>query len=248
MEAWHIRRLRRPGGAVAGAIAVALAAPAAATAVPASVSPPTIDGTVRFGETLTCQPGTWSGDPVSFTYRWLLGGGPILQGAARTPAEGQVLPITEPSVMNGNSLSCQVTATDAQGATGRAATSASQRPEPGLVRMRITKVTQLPKGRVRIQGLVGPPVAVRAPWGDEDKVVVRRVVRKGVYAQLSRPVRVNAAGRFTVVATDTPGRKRINVDYSSGERGIWSDATATRTVRFSKGGGNVFGGGVQVGA
>jgi hypothetical protein len=88
---------------------------------------------------------------------------------------------------------------------------------------------------------------VRAPWGDEDKVVVRRVVRKGVYAQLSLVANVNAAGRLTVIATDTPGRKRISIDYSSGERGIWSDATATRVVRFSKGGGNVFGGSVQVG-
>jgi hypothetical protein len=233
-------------GCVAGLVGafVGLAGPAGAA--PASTAPPTIDGTARFGQTVTCRPGAWSGDAVAFTYRWLLGGGPILQGPSRTPAEGPTLALTDPSIMNGNSLSCQVTAADAAGATGRA-TSASQRPEAGLTRVRITKVTQLPKGRVRIRGQVGPLVAVRAPWGTDDGIVVRRVLSKGRYAQLSLPVKVNATGRFTVVATDTPGRKRITVDYSSREPGIWSDATATRVVRFSKGGGSIFGGNVGVG-
>jgi hypothetical protein len=232
---------------VVGLLAAAAAAPGLAGAAPTPLSPPTIDGTVRFGQTVTCRPGAWNSGGLTFTYRWLLGGGPILQGPARTPAEGPVLALTDPSLMNGNSLSCQVTATDAQGAATRA-TSATQRPEPGRTTMRITKVTPLPKGRVRIQGRIGPPVAVRAPWGEDDLVVVRRRIGPGRYLQLSRTVRVAANGRFTVVATDRPaGRKRISIDYSSGESSFWSDVSATRTVRFSAGGGNVFGGSVRVG-
>ncbi|HEX4745396.1 MAG TPA: hypothetical protein VFU99_00820 [Gaiellaceae bacterium] len=38
--------------------------------LPRSTAPPTVAGTPSLGETLTASPGTWSGNPTTFTYAW----------------------------------------------------------------------------------------------------------------------------------------------------------------------------------
>jgi hypothetical protein len=47
--------------------AVAAATPSAA---PKNTAPPTISGTPKVGQTLTADPGSWSGNPTAFTYQW----------------------------------------------------------------------------------------------------------------------------------------------------------------------------------
>ena len=47
--------------------AVAAATPSAA---PKNTAPPTISGTPKVGQTMTADPGSWSGNPTSFTYQW----------------------------------------------------------------------------------------------------------------------------------------------------------------------------------
>ena len=47
--------------------AVAAATPRAA---PKNTAPPTISGTPKVGQTMTADPGSWSGNPTSFTYQW----------------------------------------------------------------------------------------------------------------------------------------------------------------------------------
>lgn len=39
-------------------------------AAPSNITDPSISGTLRVGETLTGDPGTWSNDPTSYTYEW----------------------------------------------------------------------------------------------------------------------------------------------------------------------------------
>jgi len=50
---------------------VGVGSAAAAAAPPKNTSPPTISGQARNGQTLTADPGVWSGDqPMTFTYQW----------------------------------------------------------------------------------------------------------------------------------------------------------------------------------
>lgn len=79
---------------------VRLTVQAAAT----NASPPSVAGRAGAGQTLTCDPGTWSG-PVTIAYSWLRDGAAIATGASYRVVDADA----------GHTLVCRVTGTDANG-------------------------------------------------------------------------------------------------------------------------------------
>jgi hypothetical protein len=70
---------------------------------------PAVTGTARVGESLTCENGTWDGDPTFFEYRWLRGG-TVVPGA-----DGSTYAVT--SEDGGNDAWCEIRATNERGAS-----------------------------------------------------------------------------------------------------------------------------------
>ncbi len=98
-------------------------------AAPAEVTAPTVGGTPRAGETLTCVNGKWSGTPApSFAFAWLRDGKPFAGGEAST--------YEATSADVGQELACKVTATNSVGsasATAAAVTVEAALAEPANV-------------------------------------------------------------------------------------------------------------------
>ncbi len=74
---------------------------------PVNTAAPTLTGTPKLGQTLTCSTGTWSNSPTAYTYVWLRDGAPI---AGQTGSTYIVQ-----SADQGHSISCQVTAGNSGG-------------------------------------------------------------------------------------------------------------------------------------
>jgi hypothetical protein len=89
-------------------------APPPASGVPANTVLPAISGTAKAKGKLTCSPGTWTGSPTSFSYRWNRYGTPIVGATAST--------YTVQTADEGAALTCTVTAANATG-KGAPATS-----------------------------------------------------------------------------------------------------------------------------
>jgi hypothetical protein len=88
---------------------------------------PSVSGTAAAGQQLTCDPGSWSGNP-SFTYQWSRDGAPISGATAST--------YTVQADDQGHSLTCTVTATNSAGSAPAKSSSsvsvpAASPPPPG---------------------------------------------------------------------------------------------------------------------
>nr|WP_228500449.1 DUF3152 domain-containing protein [Nocardioides agariphilus] len=80
-----------------------------------SLTPPSVSGDPVYGEAVQVDPGTWSAEPVGYTYQWLRAGVAI-DGATSQSYVPTLADIDHP-------LSVQVTATDAASDTGTATTA-----------------------------------------------------------------------------------------------------------------------------
>jgi hypothetical protein len=127
---------------------------AAGSGRPTNTSPPTISGTPEVGQTLTANPGNWSGESVDFAYRWRRcdqNGGSCADISGATNKT-----YTLKSVDSGNTLRVRVTGSNSSGssATTSAPTAVVKQaaaPGPGGVinlpgGERSIPVTNVPKG------------------------------------------------------------------------------------------------------
>jgi hypothetical protein len=75
---------------------------------PENLTLPAVSGVVAAGGTVTCLPGTWSGQPPpTYTYQWLVGGTEIPSATAST--------YEVPAALGGFRLSCRVTGSNREG-------------------------------------------------------------------------------------------------------------------------------------
>ena len=75
---------------------------------PANTTAPALSGAAAVGHTLTCSPGSWSGDPApTLTYQWLRDASPINDATSAS--------YTVQAADQAHTLSCQVTATNSAG-------------------------------------------------------------------------------------------------------------------------------------
>jgi hypothetical protein len=129
------------GGTGSPATSSAVNVPAAVSAKPVNTSPPTITGTPLPGNTLTCNPGTWTGSPTSFDYQWNRDTSEI---AGATQQKYQVQIADE-----GHGVGCDVGAANGGGASSATASA------PVIVAMKGTLNCPKPSGQISGRA-VGP--------------------------------------------------------------------------------------------
>ncbi|HST37935.1 MAG TPA: hypothetical protein VLK58_00435 [Conexibacter sp.] len=213
-------------GALAGCLLVPVAT-APAVAAPVSTTPPSVRGTFAFGQTVTCDPGAWSGSPVAFRYDW------IVNGSSR--GSGRAFAIDDP-YYRAYPLACQVTATDAAGESAVAAAPAAV-PALGAITVKITSFRAARRGRIVVTGTLGPRTML-SRWGGAD-VILRRTApnrRDNGFFQLSDGVSAKRDGSFRVVGIDAPGRWAINFDVLPDAIQLYRGPRITKRLTISSGG------------
>ena len=143
---------------------------AAAQQAPRNQSPPTISGTPQEGQTLTANPGTWTGtQPITFAYSWRRCSRTGGSCSAISGATGRTYTLTRADV--GTTLRVRVTATNREGSTS--ATSV-----PTAVIRRAPAAPAPPRGcaanpPLQVQS-INPPERLAVNQGDITPGVVTR--------------------------------------------------------------------------
>jgi len=149
----------------------------ASSGAPVNTAPPTVSGTAKIGESLTADPGTWTGGPRRFTYQWQrcssAGSGCFDIGGAT----GSIYGVGDAD--SGHTLRVEVTAHNGSGSSSTAASGT-------------TDVVASPPP---------PPAVNHAPT-----LSILSIKRVGIRVYARFRVCDDRAGRITVVETDTRTR------------------------------------------
>jgi hypothetical protein len=196
---------------------------AVSLANPVLSKPPTITGSANYNSVLTCHPGTWSSDAVSFGYAWTYGGG------GPTFASTQKWKVDAPRL--DYNVVCVVTARDAHGGSTQA-TSNGVVPGPGIARVKITKISAK-HGKVTVSGVAGPSPALLSAFGYRPEITLDRKLNIGLL-QLAGPKTLGRSGRFTISAHDTRGKHTYVLTFIPAVSSKYATAEAMHKLKVTK--------------
>jgi hypothetical protein len=108
------------GSGSATSAPTAAVATGTSSAAPKNTSPPTISGTAKVGQTLTADPGSWSGNPTSYAYRWQRCDADVVICTDITAATSKTYVVKVADL--GYRLRVRVTATNAKGSASAVST------------------------------------------------------------------------------------------------------------------------------
>ena len=205
------------GSSSAQSAQTAPVAPVVTGTAPKNTSPPTIAGTAKSGETLTADPGTWSGTPTSFAYQWQRCDADVAACFDVTGSTGKTYGVSNADL--GYRLRVQVTAKNAKGSgTANSAITAIVQPvqpitnhRPALTILGVQFTGQVVYARFRICDDSFKNLAIHETDSRPGKASYSRNFATlappqpcGVYARHWVPAaRFRGAGRYTVTLTAT---------------------------------------------
>jgi hypothetical protein len=154
---------------------------------PANIKLPTVSGPLEVGGKLTCQQGTWTGtEPIVFTYQWLKNG-----SSAGMGPDFSVVREDE-----GQSLTCEVTASNASGIPATASSPSVKIPFGALESVEPPVIT----GPAEVNGSLkcstgtwnGNPTGFKYQWSREGESAIKEAIGPATEATFTVPI--NDAG------------------------------------------------------
>lgn len=193
--------------------------------VPANDAPPTVTGTAKVGDTVTCDTGLWSNGVDEYVYAWLRDGA-VIDGAA-----GATYALV--AADGDRRVACEVTATNAAGTSAPARSGAVTVTVPGNPPGENPPGENPPGDHPPVENppVDNPPIWTPPSFDPPPGAAKPKLTLTKATALRGRKLRLTlrppAAGRISVRATVKSGKRTVTVARASGSAKKASTARLT---------------------
>ncbi len=195
---------------------------------PENTAAPSVGGTAKAGQTLTCAAGTWIGaGPISYTYRWLRDGAAVGGATANT--------YTVTAADEGHSISCEVTATNTVGSSSVASANRVAVREEARERREAEEAAAVRKHQEEVAAQQSQEEAAASNRREEAaaKHQEAKIALAGRLSLTGSLLGVQRAGRASVKLTCTgtaPCTGRLTLTVTSKGKGRHGKKAKARTI------------------
>jgi hypothetical protein len=198
---------------------------------PANTARPAITGTPAVGDTLTCDPGTFTGDGVSVGFVWLRDGSSIASATSAT--------YTVEDIDAGHAIACKVTATGTHGSDSATSATISIAAQVGTPTVRRQTDTVSAQGATKVKvGCRGPglcagtlkltaTVTTRRHHTTHHRQVVIAKVDFAILTDRVTAVTVHLNGIGRRLLSAASGKLHLTITVSSSEKRLTASAQGT---------------------